>query len=109
MKGEAFELVTLTATLSAMRNICILGQTAIPELSIQSLASVVVNIGLAAGLVLFFVFKNDKREQKSEERIQKLEQFQKDTLMDLVKENATLLQRNAELLERCAHALEKRV
>ena len=75
-------------------------------MSIQSLASIVVNVGLAAGLVLFFVFKGDKREQKGEDRILALEEFQKTTLMDMVKENAALLERNAELLERCAKALE---
>lgn len=92
-----------------MRNMSLLGQaTAIPEMSIQSLASVIINIGLAAGLVLFFVFKNDKREQKGEERIQKLEDFQKETLITLVKENALLFARNVEVLERCANALENR-
>lgn len=76
------------------------------KMSINEWGALIRDLGLAAGLVLFFVFKNDKRETKYETRIQALEDFQRTTLIELVKEHTTLLAQNTEVLNHCITVLE---
>lgn len=48
------------------------------------LVQLVLQVGLAAALVIYFVWQGGKREEKYEERLQSIQDFTQETLVTLV-------------------------
>jgi len=73
----------------------------------DAIGALVTNIGLAGSLAVFFVWQSAKREEKWNERIMQLEDFQKTTLLELVTRNAELLSKNQDVLEQCINTMDR--
>ena len=73
----------------------------------EAMIALVTNVGLAGALAVFFVWQGAKREDKFNQRIMALEDFQKTTLLGLVTRNAELLGRNQDVLERCVETMSR--
>lgn len=59
-------------------------------------AALLKDFGPLIGIVLFFIWRDWKREDKLHERVEKLEEYQQDTLSTLVKENITVIAANTQ-------------
>jgi hypothetical protein len=55
--------------------------------------------GPLIGIVLFFIWRDWKREDKLVERVEKLEEYQQETLAALVKENITVIAANTQQMK----------
>lgn len=62
--------------------------------------------GPLAGLCLFFVWRDWKREDRLTTRIEKLEDEQRQVILPLVQKSTDVIARNTEVMERLDVALE---
>ena len=67
----------------------------------------IANFGPLVGVVLFFIWRDWKREDHLTNRIEKLEDYQRDTLVGLVDKSTTALAQNAECLTWVARTTER--
>ena len=65
------------------------------------------NFGPIVGLVLFFIWRDWKREDALSTRVEKLEDYQRETLANLVERSMTVLAQNAECLSWVARVVER--
>jgi hypothetical protein len=63
--------------------------------------------GPLVGLVVFFIWRDWKREEQLTDRIVKLENENKDILLPLVQKSTEVFARNTEVMERLEYAFEK--
>jgi len=63
--------------------------------------------GPLIGIVLFFIWRDWKREDALSARVERLEDYQRDTLVHLVERSTTALAQNAECLSWVAHVVER--
>jgi hypothetical protein len=59
----------------------------------------VSNFGPLIGVVLFFIWRDWKREDRLNQRVERLEDYQKNILMDLIEKSTTVLAQNTECLK----------
>lgn len=71
------------------------------------LTELLANFGPLVGIVLFFIWRDWKREDALSARVEKLEDYQRDTLVHLVERSTTALAQNAECLSWVAHVMER--
>ncbi len=71
------------------------------------LADLIANFGPLVGIVLFFIWRDWKREDALSTRVEKLEDYQRDTLVSLVERSTTALAQNAECLHWMARVMER--
>jgi len=64
----------------------------------DTLTQLVANFGPLAGVVLFFIWRDWKREDTLSARVEKLETYQRETLSSLIERAITALAQNAECL-----------
>jgi hypothetical protein len=69
------------------------------------------DFGPFAGVILFFIWRDWKREDRLVARVEALEKYQVDVLSDLVKESLTVIANNSEqlrwtgaLIQSCHHS-----
>lgn len=67
----------------------------------------IANFGPLVGIVLFFIWRDWKREDALSTRVEKLEDYQRDTLVSLVERSTTALAQNAECLTWVARVMER--
>lgn len=67
----------------------------------------IANFGPLIGIVLFFIWRDWKREDALSTRVEKLEDYQRDTLFSLVERSTTALAQNAECLSWVARVMER--
>jgi len=65
------------------------------------------NFGPLVGVVLFFIWRDWKREDALSARVERLEQYQHETLLNLVERSTTVLAQNAECLSWVARVMER--
>jgi hypothetical protein len=73
----------------------------------EMLTELATNFGPLIGIVLFFIWRDWKREDALSNRVEKLEDYQRETLVDLVERSITALAQNAECLSWVARATER--
>jgi hypothetical protein len=71
------------------------------------IANMVSNFGPLVGIVLFFIWRDWKREDALSARVEKLEDYQRDTLVNLIERSTTALGQNAECLSWVARVMER--
>jgi len=64
------------------------------------------SFGPLAGVCLFFIWRDWKREDRLTTRIEKLEDEQRDIILPLVSKSTEVIARNTEVMERLDVALE---
>lgn len=62
--------------------------------------------GPLAGVVLFFIYRDWKREDRLTTRVEKLEDEQRHIILPLVENSTKVIARNTEVMERLENALE---
>jgi hypothetical protein len=67
----------------------------------------IANFGPLVGIVLFFIWRDWRREDALTKRVEKLEDYQRDTLVNLVERSTTALAQNAECLSWVARVMER--
>jgi len=65
------------------------------------------DFGPIIGVILFFIWRDWKREDKLQERVTKLETYQQQTLIKLVTDTTAALTQNSEFLKWSGRILEK--
>ena len=63
--------------------------------------------GPLAGTVLFFIWRDWKRENRLTTRVEKLEDEQRDVILPLVEKSTDVIARNTGVMERLETALQK--
>lgn len=66
-------------------------------MTFEQVVTLCINGGLPTALVLFFVWENRRREEDRSKRLNALEKFQTEVLLNLVKDSTALLQKSNEL------------
>lgn len=72
----------------------------------EIITHLLINVGLAATLVIWFVWQNTKRERIDTEAKTELELFIRGTLLKIVEENSALLRENQIILSQCVNLIE---
>lgn len=67
---------------------------------------VIQEFGPLAGVVLWFIWRDWKREDRLTSRIEKLEDEQRSILLPLIEKATTVIAQNTEVMERLEGALE---
>ena len=57
------------------------------------------NFGPWIGVILFFIWRDWKREDRLNQRVERLEDYQKGILVDLIEKSTTVLAQNTECLK----------
>ena len=65
------------------------------------------DFGPIIGVILFFIWRDWKREDVLQERVTRLETYQQDTLIKLVKDTTAALIQNSEFLKWSGRIIEK--
>ncbi len=65
------------------------------------------DFGPIIGVILFFIWRDWKREDVLQERVTRLETYQQETLVQLVKDTSAALAQNSEYLKWSGRILEK--
>lgn len=73
----------------------------------DSLLTLLREFGPFAGLLLFFVWRDWKREDKLSNRVEALETYQRATLVGLLKDTTVVLSHNAECLKWIGRIVER--
>ena len=73
----------------------------------EVLTQLAANFGPLVGIVLFFIWRDWRREDALSARVEKLEDYQRDTLVSLVDRSTTALSQNAECLSWVARVMER--
>ena len=63
------------------------------------------DFGPIIGIILFFIWRDWKREDKLQERVTRLENYQQGTLVQMVSETSTAIAQNTECLKRCSDVM----
>ena len=63
------------------------------------MTSILRDFGPIVGVILFFIWRDWKREDKLQERVTRLETYQQETLLRLVTDTTTALAQNTEFLK----------
>ena len=63
--------------------------------------------GPIIGVILFFVWRDWKREERLTTRVENLENYQRETLVDLLKKTTVALTHNAECLKWIGRIIER--
>ena len=69
--------------------------------------SMVRELGPLASIILFFVWRDWKREQHLFIRIEKLENYHKETLVHLIEKSVLILTQNTECLKRVERIVDQ--
>jgi len=72
----------------------------------DTLTQLVANFGPLAGVVLFFIWRDWKREDTLSARVEKLETYQRETLTSLIERAITALAQNAECLKWATRSID---
>lgn len=75
-------------------------------MSTDVLTHLLVNVGLAATLVVWFVYQNSDREKKETQNKTELEKFIRVTLLKIIEDNSALLRENQIILSKCVDVIE---
>ena len=62
-------------------------------------SELISNFGPLIGVVLFFIWRDWKREDRLNQRVERLEDYQKNILMDLIEKSTAVLSQNTECLK----------
>lgn len=73
---------------------------------LNALATIATSVGLSSALILFFVWWAFKREERMTQRLERLEDFSRTQLVELVKETSAALIQDAEATRQAAKAIE---
>jgi len=71
------------------------------------MASLLRDFGPIIGVILFFIWRDWKREDALQDRVTRLEAYQQNTLVQLVKDTTAALAQNSEYLKWSGRILEK--
>ena len=61
--------------------------------------NLLTNFGPLVGVILFFIYRDYQREARLFKRVEKLEEYQRDTLVDLVEKTTAILAQNTVCLQ----------
>jgi len=64
------------------------------------------NVGPLVAIIIFFVWRDWQRELRDSKRVEKLEEYQKETLKNLVEKSTTALAQSSESLKWIGHIIE---
>lgn len=64
-------------------------------------------LGPLMGVILFFIWRDWKREARLSERVEKLEDYQKETLVQLVEKGTAALVQSSEVIRWVCRGLER--
>jgi hypothetical protein len=64
------------------------------------------DFGPIIGVILFFIWRDWKREDKLQERVTRLERYQQDTLVKMVQDTTAALTQNTEFLKWSGRIIE---
>lgn len=64
-------------------------------------------LGPLMGVILFFIWRDWKREARLSERIEKLEDYQKETLTHLVEKGTAVIVQNSEVMKWVGRVVER--
>lgn len=70
-------------------------------------AALFKEFGPLVGAVLFFIWRDWKREDRLTSRVEKLEDEQRETILPLVEKSTTVISANTEVMRRLEAAFEK--
>jgi len=73
----------------------------------EMLTTLLEQFGPLVGVILFFIWRDWKREDALSTRVESLENYQRDTLYHLVERSTTALAQNAECLKWVGHVMER--
>jgi len=62
-------------------------------------AELISNFGPLIGVVLFFIWRDWKREDRLNRRVERLEDYQREILIDLINKSTAVLAQNTECLK----------
>ncbi len=82
-------------------------ETLFAALGSDMFTDLINNFGPLIGIVLFFIWRDWKREDALSSRVEKLEDYQRDTLFNLVERSTIALAQNAECLRWVARVMER--
>ena len=71
------------------------------------LPSLLRDFGSIIGVILFFIWRDWKREDKLQDRVTRLETYQQETLIKLVTDTTAALAQNSEFLKWSGRIIEK--
>ena len=71
------------------------------------LPSLLRDFGPIIGVILFFIWRDWKREDVLQDRVTRLESYQQETLVQLVKDTTAAIAQNSEFLKWSGRILEK--
>lgn len=73
----------------------------------MDLLQLIQEYGPLVGVVIFFLWRDVKREDRLSGRIEKLEDEQREVILPLVQKSTEVIARNTEVMERFEYAFEK--
>lgn len=73
---------------------------------LSAIATVVTSLGMSTSLILFYVWWSWKRDQTRDERMEKLEDFNRTTLIGLLEKTVNALTQDAIATENCRIAID---
>jgi len=73
----------------------------------MELIQVIQEYGPLAGVVIFFLWRDFKREDRLLSRVEKLEDEQREIILPLVQKSTDVIARNTEVMERLERTFEK--
>jgi len=65
------------------------------------------NVGPLVAIIIFFVWRDWQRELRDSKRVEKLEEYQKETLKNLVEKTTISLTQSSECLKWIGHVVER--
>jgi hypothetical protein len=68
--------------------------------------SMIRELGPLVSAILFFIWRDWKREQRLSKRIEKLDDYHKETLVHLVEKGTTILVQNSEIMKWVGRVIE---
>ena len=68
-------------------------------MTVQTWSEILRDFGPLIGIVLFFIWRDWKREDRLVSRVDSLEKYQQETLVSLVKENITVIAANTQQMK----------
>lgn len=73
----------------------------------MDLLQLIQEYGPLAGAVIFFLWRDFRREDRLNSRVEKLEDEQREIILPLVDKSTAVIARNTEVMERLEYAFEK--
>ena len=72
----------------------------------MDMAMILRDFGPIVGIILFFIWRDWKREDKLLERVTRLEDYQQETLVKMITDTTTALAQNSEFLKWSGRIIE---